>query len=166
MLYFGFCLTVLLSFHASPVSSALCDDADYDACTRLSRVSDVCNDLCFAKYCPRTCGKCPLKCYNCSAEPSANTCNTTEICSSFGQKCIVMESLNSDLSMSYKSGCATGHVCSLLFGGQPHQTRGQCCDHDLCNHVIPHSKRITGITGLQGTDITLNTNLELFRGPS
>ncbi|XP_062616722.1 uncharacterized protein LOC134278425, partial [Saccostrea cucullata] len=93
-----------------------CDDIDEDICRTFNNKVSVCDDTCLSKLCPRTCNKCPRKCYSCNDVSSLNDCNTTRICPDLTYDCLVHEGIAADFTISYKLGCATKDVCVSLFG--------------------------------------------------
>ncbi|XP_056016172.1 uncharacterized protein LOC130053264 [Ostrea edulis] len=140
------CLCVIGS-----VLTQTCDDIDASVCLAFNNEEDICSDQCLSKLCPRTCGKCPLKCYQCDSVSNVNDCNSTMECPA-DSMCIASESLGADFSMTYRLGCATNDVCARLFGSSPGgnsliigrrssnrraSLNGDCCNTDLCNRHNP-----------------------------
>nr|XP_034327634.1 uncharacterized protein LOC105327840 isoform X4 [Crassostrea gigas] len=103
-----------------------CDDVNTVACGQLDRVMNACTDPCFSNLCPRYCGKCPVKCYQCV---SGNQEDCAEIV-----ECPNME-----------------YVCSQLYGAACHSAgecrdqRGFCCKSDLCNNVATSRRTGRGV---------------------
>ncbi|XP_062566963.1 uncharacterized protein LOC134229267 [Saccostrea cucullata] len=139
-----------------------CDDIDEDICRTFNNKVSVCDDTCLSKLCPRTCNKCPRKCYSCNGVSSLNDCNTTRICPDLTYDCLVHEGISSDFKISYQLGCATKDVCVSLFEasttrGAPilvgkkkrHGIDGECCSTDLCNRHVPvkRKRQIVIMTG-------------------
>ncbi|XP_062585952.1 uncharacterized protein LOC134247632 [Saccostrea cucullata] len=141
-----------------------CDDMDSDLCKTFNLHVNVCSNPCLSKICPRTCDKCPRKCYSCNDANSLDNCNTTRICPDRTYKCLVHEGIASDFSITYQLGCATNLVCSSLFGNgrvlgrrKKRSINGECCNSDLCNKHDPSKKRQIVIS-LETTTTEIITN--------
>ncbi|CAC5404344.1 unnamed protein product [Mytilus coruscus] len=101
-------------------SASVCEDHSTQACQRLAAMKpDMCQDNCTSSLCPRTCNRCPLKCFSCENVDHPSECNQTIQCDSMAM------------------------ICTDLYGVVPNRTVpnvrrevdlfGGCCASDLCN---------------------------------
>ncbi|XP_060063641.1 mucin-2-like [Ylistrum balloti] len=148
-------MIILLSVTFALVVSCkaqLCEDVDSALCKDIFSLNPrLCSTDCFSSsICPRTCGKCPLKCYDCHEVTDPNQCNKTSQCPSPDHFCITAESFNDDFKVTYKLGCALNSICAQHIVPtlkrrdnaqlEQIQLKGTCCANDLCNietwHVL------------------------------
>ncbi|OWF45911.1 uncharacterized protein LOC110456457 isoform X2 [Mizuhopecten yessoensis] len=130
----------------SAQSSVTCDDVNSMVCQDLYNLNpNMCENACYSvALCPRFCGKCPLKCYQCHEVASPDLCYTSTQCPSVDHFCITTQSFTDDFKEVYKLGCALNAVCASHFGApigrreddnmsKRGQLQGFCCSTDLCN---------------------------------
>ncbi|XP_033741203.1 uncharacterized protein LOC117328010 [Pecten maximus] len=127
-------------------TNGICDDINSMICQDLYNLNpNMCANSCYSvALCPRFCGKCPLKCYQCHEVSSPDQCFTSTQCPSVDHFCITTQSFTDDFKEVYKLGCAPNTVCTSHFGpaiGRRQDDsvskrgilQGSCCDTDLCN---------------------------------
>ncbi|KAK3098618.1 hypothetical protein FSP39_021264 [Pinctada imbricata] len=110
----------------------------------------MCNDMCIADVCRRTCNICPLQCYSCPQTFYPEECKLTKECNG-SEVCVAMQELSLDFLPLYYSDCMTKKECLEIFGGintglnkrstliqkRDYALNGSCCDHDFCNQHDP-----------------------------
>nr|XP_034327631.1 uncharacterized protein LOC105327840 isoform X1 [Crassostrea gigas] len=127
-----------------------CDDVNTVACGQLDRVMNACTDPCFSNLCPRYCGKCPVKCYQCVSGNQEDCAEIVE-CPNMEYACIHERFLTSNFTVGHKRGCVHQQVCSQLYGAACHSAgecrdqRGFCCKSDLCNNVATSRRTGRGV---------------------
>lgn len=140
-------LSVVLAL--APLSRAqVCEDIDETICKEIFALDPTfCSTACFSSsVCPRTCGKCPLKCYDCHEVNDPKSCSTVTQCPSRDHFCITTQSFDDDFNDRFKLGCALNSICAehLQTKGRRQtqiqteviQLKGSCCTQDLCNQNL------------------------------
>ncbi|XP_069131123.1 mucin-2-like [Argopecten irradians] len=130
---------------SSAQNNGVCEDVNSLICQDLYKLNpNMCENACYSvALCPRFCGKCPLKCYQCHEVSSPDQCYTTAQCPSFDHFCITSQTFTDDFREVFKLGCAPNFICTSHFGpaiGRREDNidrrgtlQGSCCDTDLCN---------------------------------
>ncbi|XP_069131134.1 uncharacterized protein [Argopecten irradians] len=129
----------------SAQTDGVCEDVNSPICRDIHNLNpNMCDNTCYSvALCPRFCGKCPLKCYQCHEVSSPDQCTTATQCPSLDHSCITTQTFTDDFKEVFKLGCAPSSICTSHFGtaigrrGEDNARRGTleglCCDSDLCN---------------------------------
>ncbi|XP_048769212.2 uncharacterized protein LOC125675524 [Ostrea edulis] len=160
----------MMTTSPQPILSSQCEDVDQASCQRLGTIKkDMCNDDCFVRACPRTCGKC-AECYSCQHVSSPANCTKHLVCEP-GEKCYVLKTLSYSGEEGYNLGCMLDNVCKKfnsqagnVFGKRNDPVElsvdGDCCTGDLCNHVgLTHGSTVTTISPPTGVGCTYTAAL-------
>ncbi|VDI78670.1 Hypothetical predicted protein [Mytilus galloprovincialis] len=130
-----------------------CEDIDTSICTKLGQIySGFCNDSCISKLCRRSCGMCPVKCYECHEVDEPRLCTNVTQCPDIDHYCFATRSFADNFKKIYKLGCAPKSICKENFGSpgkRDLRVDAACCSDDQCNNRFPEE--------IQGSSYTTST---------
>ncbi|VDI46213.1 Hypothetical predicted protein [Mytilus galloprovincialis] len=117
----------------------ICDDDSKSLCSLMqSRIPDMCGDPCLSKFCKRTCGLCPLTCYECIDVDDATQCTTVKTCAK-DQYCFTAQTFTINFAEAYRLGCGPIKTCLQYASISTKRVNldAGCCNTDKCNNKPP-----------------------------
>ncbi|XP_063404635.1 uncharacterized protein LOC134688096 [Mytilus trossulus] len=130
-----------------PASAQQCEDIETSLCDlMLNRLPEMCGDPCLAKFCKRSCGLCPLKCYTCTEVKDVTNCTTFTTCSDANDYCFTAQTFTAHFTEAYRLGCGSRQTClqySPISSKFRSSIEAGCCNTDKCNNKPPPLLHIT-----------------------